>query len=49
MLGKHKRGEIKNEKTFKQAAEQFLREFEVITEGQRNAGYVNHKRRQIYI
>lgn len=38
--GKHKRGEIKTEKTFAKAAEQFLREYEIITEGQRNARYV---------
>lgn len=37
---------LKNEKTFRQAAEQFLLEYEVITEGQRNAMYVDgHKRR----
>lgn len=47
LLGKHKRGEIKNEKTFKQAAEQFLREFEIITKGERNAGYVKDHHRRI--
>lgn len=31
---------LKNEKTFRQAAEQFRREYEVITEGQRNPLYV---------
>lgn len=44
--GKHKRGEIRNEKTFHQAAEQFQREYEIITEGERNARYVeNHRAR----
>lgn len=52
LRGKHKRNElgdlerVKGEKTFKDAAELFLREFEIITEGQRNATYVEgHKRR----
>ncbi len=39
-------GELKSEPTFKQAAEQFMREYEVITEGQRNPQYVqDHERR----
>ena len=46
LRGKNNRGELKSEKTFKQAAEQFLREYEVITEGQRHPGYVEgHTRR----
>ncbi len=46
LFGKHRRGEIKNEKTFKQAADQFMKEYEIITEGQRNVDYVDgHKRR----
>jgi hypothetical protein len=40
---------LKNEKTFKQAAEQFLREYEVITEGQRNPQYVREHRRRIEV
>ncbi|WP_231711120.1 hypothetical protein [Xanthobacter dioxanivorans] len=40
LKGKHRRGEVRNEKTFKQAADQFLREYEIITEGQRNPDYV---------
>ena len=41
-----RRGEINNEKSFKYAADQFLREYEIITEGQRNADYVKgHGRR----
>jgi integrase len=37
---KHRAGLLKNERTFKQAAEQFRREYEIITEGHRNATYV---------
>lgn len=40
LRGKHKRGEIKDGKTFAEAAKQFRREYEIITEGQRNAVYV---------
>ena len=39
LRGKSKRGEIKNEKTFKQAAERFVVEYEVMTDGERNAKY----------
>lgn len=43
---KNRAGLLKNERTFKQAAEQFRREYEVITEGQRNVDYVDaHWRR----
>jgi integrase len=52
LRGKHVRGELKKlvpanaEKTFNDAAEQFLREFPVITEGQRSAVYTaGHVRR----
>ncbi len=46
LRGKQRAGEITNEKTFKKAAAQFEREYEVITEGQRNAKYVqDHKSR----
>ena len=46
LRGKHKRGEIRGGKTFRQAADQFLREYEIITEGQRNKQYVEgHGRR----
>ena len=46
LRGKHKRGELLNEKTFNEAAEQFLREYPVITEGNRNKVYVEgHKQR----
>lgn len=41
-----RRGEINNEKSFQYAADQFLREYEIITEGQRNPQYVQgHGRR----
>jgi integrase len=49
LRGKLKRGEIRGGKTFKQAAEQFLREFPVITEGQRNKQYVEGHERRIRI
>lgn len=46
LRGKHRRGEIKNEKTFKEAADKFYAEYEVITQGQRSETYVkDHKRR----
>jgi len=52
LRGKHVRGELNKlvlanaEKTFQDAAEVFLREFPIITEGQRNAIYVKgHERR----
>jgi integrase len=52
LRGKFKRGdlgqlvEVNTEKTFADAAEQFLREYPVMTEGQRNAVYVDgHERR----
>ena len=37
---KNRAGLLKNERTFKQAADQFRREYEVITEGHRNPLYV---------
>ncbi len=44
--GKLRRGEVKREKTFKEAAAVFEREYEVITEGQRSPAYVQgHKDR----
>lgn len=44
--GKYRRGEVKTEKTFKEAAAAFEREYEVITEGQRSPAYVRgHKDR----
>lgn len=40
LVGKQKRGELRYEKPFKEAAEQFIREYEIITHGQRNEKYV---------
>jgi len=46
LRGKNRMGELKNEKTFKFAAKKFEEEYEIITEGQRNAVYVQgHKDR----
>ncbi|MGD9721491.1 MAG: tyrosine-type recombinase/integrase [Pirellulales bacterium] len=46
LRGKARAGELKTGKTFAFAAEQFLREYEVITHGQRNQKYVDgHKDR----
>ena len=46
LRGKHRRGEIRDEKTFQEAADQFLREYEIITEGDRSPVYVEgHKTR----
>ncbi len=49
--GKHKRGEVTNEKNFRKAADQFMREYEIITEGQRNPRYVEglHTRLRIHL
>jgi hypothetical protein len=40
LRGKQRAGQIKDGKTFQFAAEQFLKEYPVITEGHRNAHYV---------
>jgi integrase len=46
LRGKVARGELKAEKTFKEAAAVFEREYEIITEGQRSPAYVRgHKDR----
>jgi integrase len=49
LKGKHKRGEIRAGKTFKQAADQFLREYDIITEGHRNRQYVEGHHRRLLI
>jgi len=41
LRGKLRDGEIKSEKTFAEASEQFLREYEIITQGQRSEVYVD--------
>ena len=40
LRGKLRNGELSSEKTFRDAAVQFEREYQIITEGQRNAEYV---------
>ncbi len=40
LRGKLRNGEIKTEKTFRQASEQYLREYDIITQGERNKDYV---------
>src|SRR6266567_6407761 len=45
--GKHRRGEVRNEKTFKVGAEAFLREYQVITEGHRSPRYVESQEERI--
>jgi hypothetical protein len=40
LRGKSRAGLLVNEKTFKQAADQFLKEYEIITEGQRSVRWV---------
>lgn len=46
LVGKARDGNLKNEKTFRQAAKQFLIEYETITEGQRSPAWVRgHKDR----
>src|SRR5260370_36795133 len=49
LRGKHRTGEIKGGKTFRQAAERFIREYEVITQGQRNAKYVEVQEMRINV
>ena len=41
LRGKHRRGEIKEEKTFRQAADRFVQEYEIITEGQRSPSTID--------
>lgn len=47
LLGKYRAGELKEGKTFKEAAMRFLDEYEVITLGQRNARHVENNRRRL--
>ena len=51
LRGKSSRGEIKNEKTFKQAADKFTVEYAAITEGERSPEYVegHHSRLRIHL
>jgi hypothetical protein len=41
LIGKSRVGELKGGKTFQQAADKFLLEYEVITEGERSPKYVD--------
>src|SRR5882762_8035591 len=41
LRGKARGGELKSGPTFKKAADQFLQEYEIITEGQRNKAWVD--------
>src|SRR5271170_3645069 len=47
LKGKHKRGEMRDGKTFREAAAQFTREYEIITQGQRNPQYVKEHGRRL--
>jgi integrase len=51
LRGKLRNGEIKTEKTFAQASEQFLREYDLITQGERSKVYVNgqHWRSKVHL
>jgi integrase len=51
LRGKLRSGEIKTEKTFADASEQFLREYEIITQGQRSKAYVkqHHLRSRVHL
>src|SRR5713101_7642304 len=45
LRGKLRSGEIKSERTFREASEQFLREYDIITQGQRSRVYVEGQQR----
>lgn len=47
LLGKKRDGALIDGKTFKEAASKFLEEFDVLTEGERNADYVRGHRRRV--
>lgn len=47
LKGKAARGEIKTGKTFKEAAERYIDEFEIVTQGERSPLYVAGHRRRI--
>src|ERR1700692_3335689 len=51
LRGKLRSGEIKTEKTFREASEQYLREYDIITQGQRSKIYVagQHRRSRIHL
>jgi hypothetical protein len=43
LRGKLRTGELKAEKTFREVSEHFLREYDIMTQGQRNKHYVDGK------
>ena len=51
LRGKLRSGEIKTEKTFREASEQYLREYDIITQGQRSQVYVKgqHWRSSVHL
>ena len=51
LRGKLRNGDIKTEKTYREAAEQYLREYDIITQGQRNQEYVDgqHRRSRMHL
>jgi integrase len=51
LRGKLRTGEIKTEKTFREASEQFLREYDIITQGQRSKDYLKgqHWRSRLHL
>jgi integrase len=51
LRGKLRAGEIKSEKTFREVSEHYLREYDIITQGQRNKGYVDgqHWRSSVHL
>ena len=51
LRGKLRNGEIKTEKTFREASEQFLREYDLITQGERSKVYVDgqHWRSRVHL
>jgi hypothetical protein len=51
LRGKLRAGEIKNEKTFREVSEHYLREYDIITQGQRNKRYVDgqHWRSSVHL
>jgi integrase len=51
LRGKLRTGEIKTEKTFREASKQFLREYDIITQGERSKDYVKgqHWRSRVHL
>jgi integrase len=49
LRGKLRSGEIKTEKTFKEASEYFLREYDALTQGQRSQEYVRSQKRRLTV